>query len=126
MTKLRYRAVVAWAAFALSVVLLWGEHQFRVLHPWSLLFIFLLIITFAAAFGGFFRGLWRTCRGPQRVRAFGCASTSDFFIPSLIRRKLASETAGSRVMNRTATPITRARQESSNQSRTRFARRNMK
>jgi hypothetical protein len=81
MTKLRYSAVVAWAAFALSLVLLWGQQQLRVLHPWSLLFIFLLIITFVAALGGFLRGLWRTWRGPQRVRAFGWALAA--LVPAL-------------------------------------------
>jgi hypothetical protein len=69
--SLQYRAAVAWGGLVLSALLIWGQHQLRVLHPWSLAFLFLLMVTYAAALGGLFRGLWRTLRGPQRARAFG-------------------------------------------------------
>jgi hypothetical protein len=60
-------------AFVLSVAQLWGQHQFRVLHPRSLLFILLLVLTFAAAVGGLVGGLWRRLRGPYRGQALGWA-----------------------------------------------------
>jgi hypothetical protein len=79
---LRRRAVIAWVGAALSVGLLWGEHQLRVLHPLSLVFILLLVITSAAAVGGLVRGLWRARRGPRRLAALGWTGIS--ILPGLL------------------------------------------
>jgi hypothetical protein len=86
---LRRRAVIAWVGAALSVGLLWGQHQLRVLHPLAVLFIFLLVVTSAAAAGGLVRGLWRVLRGPRRVTALGWAGLS--LLPGLLWPGLGGE-----------------------------------
>jgi hypothetical protein len=79
---LRRRAVIAWVAAALSVGLLWGEHRLRVLHPLAMLFILLLVVSYAAAVGGLVRGLWRVFCGPWRVIALGWTGLS--LVPGLL------------------------------------------
>ena len=66
---LRRCAVLAWAGWLVSVGLLWGQHQLRVLHPWSFLFLVLLTITVLAALGGLACAVWRVARGPSRLGA---------------------------------------------------------
>jgi hypothetical protein len=62
-------ALAAWAGWALSVALLWVEHRLGVLHPWSHLFLLLLVVTVLAAACGLAAGLWRAVRGPGRRAA---------------------------------------------------------
>jgi hypothetical protein len=50
----------------LSIGLLWWQHWARVLHPPSLLFIFLVALTCGAALAALGNGLWRLLRGPKR------------------------------------------------------------
>ena len=63
---LRRRAALAWLGWLLSIGLLLAQHYLRVLHPLALVFILLLLVTFAGVVGGLLRGLWRILRGPQR------------------------------------------------------------
>src|SRR5690348_10301237 len=63
---LQRRAAVAWAGGLLSVGLLWGQREARVLHPHGLLLLLLLVVTFAAGIGALVRGLGRLGRGPRR------------------------------------------------------------
>jgi hypothetical protein len=79
---LRRHAAIAWVGAALSVGLLWGESQLRVLHPLSIVFILLLVITSAAALGGLVRGIWRVCRGPRRLAALRWSAIS--VLPGLV------------------------------------------
>src|SRR5947209_12314338 len=79
---LRWRAAVAWAAWVLCFGLLWSEHRLRVLHPYSVLFILLLVVLFGAAIGGLVRGLWRVLRGPRRAAAL--AWTLAAMLPVLL------------------------------------------
>ena len=65
-------AVVALGGGVLSIGLVWGQHQLRVLHPWSHLFLFLLAVTTLAALCGLVISLWRVVRGPQRLGAAAC------------------------------------------------------
>jgi hypothetical protein len=53
----------------LSVGLLWAQDALRVVHPYSLLFLGLMALTFGAAFVALACGLWRTARGPRRGSA---------------------------------------------------------
>src|SRR5438874_416424 len=69
--RTRRCALAAWAAFGLSVALLWAEHRLGVLHPWSHLFLLLLVVTVAAALAGAAGALWRAGRGPGRRAALG-------------------------------------------------------
>ena len=64
--RFRWGAAFAWAGWALSVGLLLLEHWLWVLHPWSLLFIGLVVVTCGAAVTTLALGLWRILRGPQR------------------------------------------------------------
>jgi hypothetical protein len=66
---LRYGTAAAWISWLLSVGLLWVEHQLRILHPWSLLFIAALVITFGAAVIALVLGFWRVLRGPRHRAA---------------------------------------------------------
>jgi hypothetical protein len=59
----------AWLGGSLSVGLLWGQFQLRVLHPYGLVFLALVIVTFAMSLGALVRGLWRLVRGPRRAAA---------------------------------------------------------
>ncbi len=79
---LQRRAVIAWAGGALSVGLLWGENQARVLHPHGVLFLLLLGLTFGAALGALARGLWRLVRGPRRAAAV--AWTLVALVPAVV------------------------------------------
>src|SRR5262249_3213107 len=65
----RLCAVIAWGSWFLSIGLLWGQHQLRVLHPWSSLFLLLLAITVLAALYGLTSAVWRVVRGPSRLGA---------------------------------------------------------
>lgn len=67
--SLRLWCAVTWAAWLLCLALLWGEHLASVLHPPSLLFIFLLVVNFGAALAALGIGLWRVLRGPTRIGA---------------------------------------------------------
>lgn len=67
--SLRLWCAVTWGAWLLCLALLSWEHLASVLHPPSLLFIFLLILNFGAALAALGIGLWRILRGPKRVRA---------------------------------------------------------
>ncbi len=75
---LRRCAVIAWASWLVSIGLLWGQHQLRVLHPWSLLFLLLLTVTVLAALCGLVCGVWRVARGPSRLGALGWGFVSLF------------------------------------------------
>jgi hypothetical protein len=66
---LRWCAPIAWGSWLLSIGLLWGQHQLRVLHPWSLLFLLLLAVTVLAALCGLAGTLWRVVRGLSRLSA---------------------------------------------------------
>jgi len=79
---LRRCAAIGWAAAPLSVGLLWGESQLRVLHPLSIVFILLLVITSVAAVGGLVCSLWRVCRGPRRLAALRWSAIS--ILPGLV------------------------------------------
>src|SRR3954466_5178500 len=79
---LRRRAAVAWASWVLSLGLLWGEHQLRVLHPLSVPFLLLLVVTFGSALGALARGLSRALRGPRRAAALAWAGTG--VLPALL------------------------------------------
>src|SRR5439155_9728069 len=41
----------------------WWQHQLRILHPWSLLFLLLLAVNVLAALGGLACAVWRIARG---------------------------------------------------------------
>jgi len=58
---------LAWAGWLLSLGLLWWQHWMRVLHPPSLLFIFLVALTFGSVLAALGNGLWRVLRGPKRL-----------------------------------------------------------
>jgi hypothetical protein len=79
---LRRRAAVAWAGWALAIGLLWGEHQLRVLHPFSVPLLLLLVVTFAAALGALARGLVRALRGPRRAAVLAWTATA--LLPALL------------------------------------------
>jgi len=66
---LRRCAALAWAGWLLSIGLLWWQHWIRVLYPPSLLFIFLVAVTFGSALAAVGMGLWRMLRGPKRLGA---------------------------------------------------------
>src|SRR5438552_4398919 len=66
---LRWSAAVAWAGWLLSLGLLWWQHWMRILHPPSLLFLFLVALTFGSALVALGIGVWRVLRGPKRLRA---------------------------------------------------------
>jgi hypothetical protein len=76
---LRRCAVIAWASWLVSIGLLWGQHQLRVLHPWSLLFLLLLTVTVLAALCGLVCAVWRVARGPSRLGALAWGVVS--FLP---------------------------------------------
>jgi hypothetical protein len=61
--------VIALVCWPVSVLLLWGQLQARVLHPWSLLFLALLALTALGAVGGGLAALWRMIFGPGRRAA---------------------------------------------------------
>jgi hypothetical protein len=61
--------VISLGSWLLSIVLLWEQHQFRVLHPWSFLFLLLLAVTILAALCGSACAVWRVVRGPDRLAA---------------------------------------------------------
>ncbi len=75
---LHWCAVIAWASWLVSIGLLWGQHQLRVLHPWSLLFLLLLTVTVLAALCGLVCAVWRVARGPSRLGALGWGFVSFF------------------------------------------------
>jgi len=60
---------LTWVAWLLSIGLLCWQHWMRVVHPPSLLFIFLVTLTFGSALVGVGIGLWRVLRGPKRLGA---------------------------------------------------------
>jgi hypothetical protein len=64
--RLRRWAAVAWGGWVLSVGLLWGQHLLRVLRPWSVLFLLLLVVTLLGVSCGLVHALWRVLRGPRR------------------------------------------------------------
>jgi hypothetical protein len=66
-------AAAAWSSWLLSVGLLWGQVKLRVLHPWSLSFVLLLVVTVLAASCGLVSALWLVARGPGRLRASALA-----------------------------------------------------
>lgn len=66
---LRRWGALTWAGWLLSIGLLWWLHSARVLHPPSLLFIFLVALTFLSALAALGIGLWRLLRGPKRLGA---------------------------------------------------------
>jgi len=66
---LRRWATLSWAGWLLSIGLLWWQHWMRVLHPPSLLFIFLVALTFGSALAALGTGFWRMLRGPKRLGA---------------------------------------------------------
>ena len=66
---LRRWGALTWAGWLLSIGLLWWQHWARVLHPPSLLFIFLVALTFGSALAALGIGLWRLLRGPKRLGA---------------------------------------------------------
>jgi hypothetical protein len=69
-TKLIHRcAVFAWSSWLVSIGLLWGQHQLRVLHPWSSMFLLLLSFTVLTALCGLAGSFWRVVRGPSRLSA---------------------------------------------------------
>ena len=49
---LRWCAPIAWGSWLFSIGPLWGQHQLRVLHPWSFVFLFLMAVTVLAALCG--------------------------------------------------------------------------
>jgi len=69
MRSLHIGVVIAWIAGALSVAFLLIGRQLRVIHPFSIPFIILLIVAFGAALGAMVGGLWRLLRGPRRFAA---------------------------------------------------------
>src|SRR5688572_22172830 len=68
-------STVAWASWLLSLGLLWFQHQLGVLHPYSHLFLGLLLVTLLSATVGFVCGLWRVMAGPRRAFALGWTFT---------------------------------------------------
>lgn len=62
----RRRAAIACSAGVLSVVLLGVEHRLQILHPASLLFLFLFVLTFGAAIVAVIVTLWHVARGEYR------------------------------------------------------------
>lgn len=68
---LRRSSALTWAGWLLSLGLLGWEHRARVLHPPSLLFIFLLALTFGSAVSAVGVGLWRLRSGPRRLGILG-------------------------------------------------------
>jgi len=66
---LRRWATLSWAAWLLSIGLLGWQHWMRVLHPPSLLFVFLVALTVGPALAALGTGLWRMLRGPKRLGA---------------------------------------------------------
>src|SRR5215831_3259897 len=66
---LRRWVILAWSAWILSIGLLWSEHLMTVLHPPSLLFVFLVAVTFGSALIALVSGLWHLVRGPKRFGA---------------------------------------------------------
>jgi hypothetical protein len=75
----RRRVLLAWACWLLSLALLWAQHQLAVLHPQALVFLALLLLTWAAGLGGALRGLVRLARGP--VRLWAAAWTTAAAVP---------------------------------------------
>jgi hypothetical protein len=69
MRLLRRCVILAWAAWLLSIGLLWVQHLMTVLHPPSLLFVVLVAITFCSSLTALVNGLWRLVRGPKRFGA---------------------------------------------------------
>jgi len=58
-----------------------------VLHPWSLLFIFLVAVTFGAAIMTLALGLWRILHGPKRSAAMVCVLIA--LLPLLVWTSMA-------------------------------------
>jgi len=58
-------AVIAWAAFALTLVLLEVERRARVLHPASLLFLFLFVASLLPGLVEMIMAPWRLLRGSR-------------------------------------------------------------
>ena len=79
---LRGAAAIAWASWTLSLGLLWYQHRARVLHPYSLLFLSLLTLTFSSAVLGLAYATWSALHGPRRrvVLAWGVGS----LVPALL------------------------------------------
>ena len=69
--SLRWSVVLTWVGWLLTTGLLWGEHQLGVLHPYSLLFFFLLLLTILPTLFILTYGFWRLVRGPKRRRVAG-------------------------------------------------------
>src|SRR5262249_42025919 len=63
---LRCCAAASWGCWLASIGLLWGQHQLRVVHPWSFVFLLLLAVTVLTALCGLACAVWRIARGPNR------------------------------------------------------------
>jgi hypothetical protein len=73
---LRWRTAVAWVTWVLAILLLWVQHQTRVLHPYAFLFLALCLVTIWAVVAVFIRGIWRALRGPNRLLALAWVLTA--------------------------------------------------
>lgn len=79
---LRWSTAVAWISWLLSIGLLWVEDWLWIIHPPSLLFVILLIITFGAVVTSVVLGIWRL-RYKARRRAV-LAWTLSALLPVLL------------------------------------------
>jgi hypothetical protein len=72
----RWCALIAWAGFLLSVVLLWAPRLLGVLHPWAFAFVAVLAVPLVAGLIGVAASTCRVVRGPHRraaaLWALGC------------------------------------------------------
>jgi hypothetical protein len=68
---LRWSVALTWVGWLMTNGLLWGEYQFAVLHPYSLLFLFLLLLTVLPTLLNVTYGFWGLLRGPRRRRVAG-------------------------------------------------------
>jgi len=73
---LRRYAVIGWSGWLVCIGLLWGQHELRVLHPWSLPFLLLLAVIVLAAPVAIVCAVWQGVRGPRRLGALasGCVA----------------------------------------------------
>jgi hypothetical protein len=87
---------LAWAAWLLTNGLLWAEYEFSVLHPYSLLFLVLLLLTILSTLFNVIYGFWRLLRGPKRRRVAGLMAVG--LAPALLWLALVAH--GMRVLQR--------------------------